>query len=328
MISEVSKIVSVHTITLFNSTKNRNCRRLKISPFYSPTFHVNHSRSRTMTVHRPKGATIMDEGGGDDLEMVNLESGKVAESPPKDVPASPEEKLDPVPFKTLFRFASTGDVTLMSIGIFGTFLAGATLPGINVVFGEVTDAISSPANISELVGVACRNMGILAVFGFASFFVAYYCVAKAAARIANGWRVVYLDAVLRQDAAFFDSQEQGSISMTLADGALDIQNGLSDKMAAAMQGIFQVRPSDIHIHTRPVIERRTQSQWQRNSPLPPPSPAHCWICHRFLVWPSPVPGGARRLSPPRRHHLLAHHVRFRGWDIWQGSLRERRQYRL
>jgi len=182
----------------------------------------------------------MDEGGGDDLEMVNLESGKVAESPSKDVPASPEEKLDPVPFKTLFRFASTGDIMLMSIGIFGTFLAGATLPGINVVFGEVTDAISSPANISELVGVACRNMGILAVFGFASFFVAYYCVAKAAARIANGWRVVYLDAVLRQDAAFFDSQEQGSISMTLADGALDIQNGLSDKMAAAMQGIFQL----------------------------------------------------------------------------------------
>ena len=211
----------------------------------------------------------MDEGGGDDLEMVNLESGKVAESSSNDVPASPEEKLDPVPFKTLFRFASTGDVTLMSIGIFGTFLAGATLPGINVVFGEVTDAISSPANISELVGVACRNMGILAVFGFASFFVAYYCVAKAAARIANGWRVVYLDAVLRQDAAFFDSQEQGSISMTLADGALDIQNGLSDKMAAAMQGIFQVRPRDIHTYARPVIERRTQSQWQRNSPLPP-----------------------------------------------------------
>ena len=174
--------------------------------------------------------------------MVNLESGGPVDAEKKDGP--PEEKVTPVSFGTLFRFASIGDITLMTVGIFGTFLAGATLPGINIVFGDVTDAIASPANISELVGRACRDMGILAIFGYFAFFMAYYCVTKAAARIANGWRVVYLVAVLRQDAAFFDGQEQGSISAQLADGALDIQNGLSDKMAAALQGIFQVRRGD------------------------------------------------------------------------------------
>ena len=83
-------------------------------------------------------------------------------------------------------------------------------------------------------------MVFLAFFGFAAFFVAYWACAKAASRIANRWRVVFLEAVLRQDAEFFDGQEQGSLSMQLAEGAIDIQNALGDKFAAASQGVFQL----------------------------------------------------------------------------------------
>ncbi|GMI17574.1 hypothetical protein TrLO_g3918 [Triparma laevis f. longispina] len=156
------------------------------------------------------------------------------------VPETAEEKLVPIGFRDLFRYASAYDMTIFWIGIFGTALAGATLPGINVVFGEVTDAISSPANMGEMVNKAVMNMVYLSLFGFFSFFMAYYCIAKAAARIANGWRIQYLQAVLRQDASFFDGQDQGSVAMTLADGAMDIQAGLSDKFAAASQGVFQL----------------------------------------------------------------------------------------
>ena len=66
-------------------------------------------------------------------------------------------------------------------------------------------------------------MVYLAIFGFCAFFVAYWAIATAAARIANGWRVKFLEAVMRQDAAFFDGQEQGALSAQLADGAIDIQ---------------------------------------------------------------------------------------------------------
>mmetsp|Transcript_22245 Transcript_22245/g.46203 ORF Transcript_22245/g.46203 Transcript_22245/m.46203 type:complete len:1407 (-) Transcript_22245:54-4274(-) len=188
----------------------------------------------------PGQAAIADDGK--DIEMMAVEAGGVpgAGDPTKAKKEEGEKKVPPVPFKDLFMFATASDMAMMWLGVFGTFWAGATLPGINIVFGEVTDAIAAPANISELVGTATRNMALLGVFGFVAFFVGYYFCAKAASRIANRWRVVYLEAVLRQDAAFFDSQEQGSISTHLADGALDIQNGLGDKFAAALQGIFQL----------------------------------------------------------------------------------------
>lgn len=57
--------------------------------------------------------------------------------------------------------------------------------------------------------------------------------------MANAWRVAYLEAVLRQDAAFFDVASPGSIPLTLSDGAFELQNGLSDKFAMGVQGFFQ-----------------------------------------------------------------------------------------
>ncbi|GMH74233.1 hypothetical protein TrST_g14008 [Triparma strigata] len=173
-------------------------------------------------------------------EPADIELANMGKSDAKVAPEDGDEKVTGIAFWELFMFASPADMAIFWTGIFGTALAGATLPGINVVFGEVTDSIASPANIGEQVNKAVLNMVYLSLFGFASFFIAYFCVAKAAARIANGWRIKYLQAVLRQDAAFFDGQEQGTVSMTLAEGALDIQNGISDKLAAASQGVFQL----------------------------------------------------------------------------------------
>jgi hypothetical protein len=67
-------------------------------------------------------------------------------------------------------------------------------------------------------------------------------IAYAGAKIANGFRLRYLDAVLRQDATFFDHAAPGSVSVMLEDAAIDIQEGLSDKFCAAVQGVCQVRP--------------------------------------------------------------------------------------
>ena len=48
------------------------------------------------------------------------------------------------------------------------------------------------------------------------------------------------DAVLRQDATFFDHAAPGSVSVMLEDAAIDIQEGLSDKFCAAVQGVCQL----------------------------------------------------------------------------------------
>eukprot|EP00605_Chrysophyceae_sp_TOSAG23-4_P002622 GSChrysophyteH1.ASY1.ANO1.2894.1 assembled CDS len=158
---------------------------------------------------------------------------KEGEEEPEEV----EEEM--VPFSAIFRFATTSDMLLIYLGVLGTVAAGACLPSMNVVFGEVTDAISSPADISNMVNDAVVRMILLACLACAAFFIAYYPMSLGASRIANNWRVAYLEAVMRQDAVFFDSQTEGSIALTLSEGPVDIQMAISDKFAMCLQGGFQ-----------------------------------------------------------------------------------------
>lgn len=151
-----------------------------------------------------------------------------------------EDKVKPLSFTQLFMVADSADMALFWVGTFSTLLAGASLPGINVVFGEVTDAIAAPTAVSDLVSKASTNMALLGAFSLVVFSVAYYTMGLFASRVANKWRMRFLEAVMRQDAAYFDDQEQGRISLMLSDGAFDIQAALGDKMAACFQGIFQL----------------------------------------------------------------------------------------
>ena len=126
----------------------------------------------------------------------------------------------------------------MSLGLFFSCLAGAVLPAVNVVFGEVIDAIAQPDNVEELVNNAVIGMALLGVVGFIVFFLAYFLVAQAGAKVANDFRLAYLAAVLRQDAEFFDHASPGAVAVMLEDSAIDIQEGLSDKFCAAVQGVM------------------------------------------------------------------------------------------
>ena len=102
------------------------------------------------------------------------------------------------------------------------------------------DAIAQPVEVKELVEDPVINMSILGIYGFTTFFLAFFAAGASAAKIANSYREEYLEAVLRQDGAFFDHNEPGAISLMLSDAAIDIQAGLADKWASAIQGIFQL----------------------------------------------------------------------------------------
>ena len=82
------------------------------------------------------------------------------------------------------------------------------------------------------------SMCYLALWEFSTFFLGFALCGWATARIANGWRCNFLEAVLRQDSTFFDHVERGSVSLMLSDAAFEIQNGFVDKFAACIQGIF------------------------------------------------------------------------------------------
>ena len=74
--------------------------------------------------------------------------------------------LKPASFGSLFQFATSTDLMLFAIGIFFSIIASATMPAINVIFGDVVDAIAEPINVADLVNRSVRAMAILGVYGF------------------------------------------------------------------------------------------------------------------------------------------------------------------
>ena len=66
-----------------------------------------------------------DDVQPDDIEMQEMGNGKAASVHPEE-----DKKIDTgLSFSDLFMFANAADMTLFYIGILGTGLAGATLPG-------------------------------------------------------------------------------------------------------------------------------------------------------------------------------------------------------
>lgn len=163
------------------------------------------------------------------------ESGKDEDVEKKD------DGVKPAKFTELFRYADTVSMAAVFVGVVSCVFAGATLPGINIVFGDLIDSISSlsMSDPSALLNPAIYAMLVLGGVGFTSFFFSFFCLGWAATRIANGFRIEYLKGVLRQDAQHFDHAEPGSIALTLSDAAFDIQGGLADKFASMLQGFFQ-----------------------------------------------------------------------------------------
>jgi ABC transporter transmembrane region len=140
--------------------------------------------------------------------------------------ATSGSKIKPASFRTLFRFATNKDIATFAVGVFFCIISSATMPAINIVFGDVVDAIAEPINVEELVNTSVRAMAILGLYGFVTFFFSFLFCGYAAANIANAWRMQYLEKLLVQDMTFFDTSEPGSLTLMLSDSAMAIQGGL------------------------------------------------------------------------------------------------------
>lgn len=177
-----------------------------------------------------------NQNGADDMGSSRHSSTASSTSSTKN---KKKQSIHPAPFSTLFRYATTKDIILFLLGIVFCVLSAATLPAINIIFGDVVDAIAEPINVEKLVNRSVRAMAILGLYGFVTFFLSFLFCGYAAANVANAWRTRYLERLLVQDMSFFDTAEPGSLTLMLSDSAMAIQAGLSDRFAQTIQGIFQ-----------------------------------------------------------------------------------------
>ncbi|KAL6839861.1 hypothetical protein ACP4OV_029671 [Aristida adscensionis] len=129
--------------------------------------------------------------------------------------ADPAKK---VPLLGLFRYADRLDVLLMVVGTVGAVASGASEPLMTLLFGNVINSFGDSA--AETVLHSVRKLP--------PSFVSCWTIAgeRQSARI----RSLYLNAVLRQDIAFFDTElTTGQAISRMSSDTLLIQDALGEK---------------------------------------------------------------------------------------------------
>ncbi|EMD39893.1 hypothetical protein CERSUDRAFT_81221 [Gelatoporia subvermispora B] len=171
----------------------------------------------------------------------------VAEEKPK------EQGLAPVSFTSLFCFSTKTDLAMDFIGLIAAAAAGAAQPLMSLLFGNLTQGFVTfgmtleeaqagnataqallPSAAATFKHDAARNANYLVYIGIGMFVCTYtymYTWVYTGEINAKRIRERYLQAVLRQDIAYFDRIGAGEVTTRIQTDTHLVQQGISEKVA-------------------------------------------------------------------------------------------------
>ncbi|KAF8149154.1 P-loop containing nucleoside triphosphate hydrolase protein [Crassisporium funariophilum] len=166
-------------------------------------------------------------------------------------PVVPE--IPPISFFQLFRFSTKFEIFIDCIGLVAAATAGAAQPLMSLLFGNLTQdfvnfgttvaranagvpgaAASIPEAAAHFRHSASQSASYLVYIGIGSFVCTYtymYIWVYTGEVNAKRIRERYLQAILRQDIAFFDNVGAGEVATRIQTDTHLVQQGLSEKVA-------------------------------------------------------------------------------------------------
>ncbi|CAN0888829.1 ABC transporter B family member 11 [Linum grandiflorum] len=142
-----------------------------------------------------------------------------------------------VPFTKLFSFADRTDVVLMVIGTIGSLGNGLAMPLMTIIMGQTINSfgMNNTDVVHAISKVSVRYLYLAVGAGIASFLeVSCWMITgeRQAARI----RSIYLQTILRQDVAFFDSETStGEVIGRMSGDTVLIQDAMGEKVGKFLQ---------------------------------------------------------------------------------------------
>eukprot|EP00735_Rhodelphis_limneticus_P009657 TRINITY_DN2844_c0_g1::TRINITY_DN2844_c0_g1_i9::g.6201::m.6201 TRINITY_DN2844_c0_g1::TRINITY_DN2844_c0_g1_i9::g.6201 ORF type:complete len:1338 (+),score=413.75,sp/Q8T9W4/ABCB3_DICDI/45.24/0.0,sp/Q8T9W4/ABCB3_DICDI/39.70/2e-124,ABC_membrane/PF00664.18/2.1e-58,ABC_membrane/PF00664.18/1.3e-46,ABC_tran/PF00005.22/3.8e-36,ABC_tran/PF00005.22/1e-33,AAA_21/PF13304.1/0.18,AAA_21/PF13304.1/0.35,AAA_21/PF13304.1/2.8,AAA_21/PF13304.1/0.0015,SMC_N/PF02463.14/12,SMC_N/PF02463.14/8.5e-05,SMC_N/PF02463.14/39, len=173
-------------------------------------------------------------------EKGNQKAGDIELSETADPVANDDdskEKLPPVSFSDLFRFADGLDKIFIAIGFVGAVINGAAFPLFCIVFGTLSDSIYVGTRNDIFHEVRDVSFYFLYI-GIGSYIVSYLEIAFftiAAERQAAAVRKHYLRSILRQDITWHDINRTTELSSRIVADTAVLQEALGEKLAQAIQ---------------------------------------------------------------------------------------------
>ncbi|XP_065880631.1 ABC transporter B family member 13-like [Euphorbia lathyris] len=165
-------------------------------------------------------------------------------------PAALDQKMDQprkkpsVSFFGLFFAADKLDYLLMFLGSFGACLHGAALPVFFIFFGHMIDSLGklahNPHKMSSQVSQQALHLVYLGLVIFASAWAGVAFWMQTGERQTARLRLKYLEAILRKDMNFFDTEAADSnIIYHISSDAILVQDAIGDKTGHTMRYLSQ-----------------------------------------------------------------------------------------
>ncbi|XP_021905166.1 ABC transporter B family member 19 [Carica papaya] len=154
---------------------------------------------------------------------------------PKVLPEAEKKKEQRLPFFQLFSFADKYDWFLMVFGSLGAMVHGSSMPVFFLLFGEMVNGFGK--NQSDLHKMTHEVSKYALYFVYLGLVVCLSSYAEIACWMYTGERQVstlrkkYLEAVLKQDVGFFDTDARtGDIVFSVSTDTLLVQDAISEKV--------------------------------------------------------------------------------------------------
>ncbi|KAK4280999.1 hypothetical protein QN277_012549 [Acacia crassicarpa] len=154
---------------------------------------------------------------------------------PKAVAEAEKKKEQSLPFYQLFSFADKYDWLLMISGSLGAIVHGSSMPVFFLLFGEMVNGFGKNQmdlkKMTEEVSKYALYFVYLGLVVCISSYAEIACWMYTGERQVSTLRKKYLEAVLKQDVGFFDTDARtGDIVFSVSTDTLLVQDAISEKV--------------------------------------------------------------------------------------------------
>ncbi|KAF2736700.1 multidrug resistance protein-like protein 1 [Polyplosphaeria fusca] len=165
-------------------------------------------------------------------------------APQSDERGSKEAQGGMGPYLRIFTYADRLGWTLNAISFLAAIAAGTLLPLMDLVFGKFVTTFTayavgtiSPADYRSEVNKFTLYFLYLFVAKFALVYIHSTLVTISAIRTTKALRIDFLAHMIRQNIAFFDSSDVGSVTSQATTNGNNVNTGISEKLSLTVQGI-------------------------------------------------------------------------------------------
>jgi len=156
--------------------------------------------------------------------------------PPVKKDAEKKDDAPKSPLVALFQFATPLDFFLMVGANICGCAHGITLPLFCLLFGTVINGLNSPDMSSKVPDICLQIMGLAIAAGTAAYFQ-NALMNVAAVRQVKALRSKYIQALFRQDIAWYDAHSAGEECARLTEDTLAVEDAIGAKLPLITQSL-------------------------------------------------------------------------------------------